>query len=346
MNTISKRILRELLSLVLFLAGFSSCQYSDILKYQVLLYGYLYDLAGEGLPYRLLVWGLDWSDSLPVIRYENDTLIGRGDYISPEMKYPKITGKLYDELCTIEYLDIYNNGAVSFMEDENEYTAQKKRQLDLYYMGHVALSNRYDSHLIMAVSNRQGSGFYVRTVFLINLSGVDHDIVSLCKVSSMTHLEGYEDRYESTLVLKRNLFDNLSSREIMEIMSRIEGKLDTKPICAIDSDGKLVDWICNQYIGPFHSPNRIMTTRSDSIWQATEKIIHQSNYKGNIMISFEVDALGKTKNHEIMRGSFSSLDSTALVAAKELEYIPCEPAEDECATIVMWGENPKIYFEE
>lgn len=341
-----KKISR-LLFLIIIGHMLSSCEMVEIMREnEALLFG---ELSGSSCMVELSdTDGFQIDDELfssnVVPSFSFTRLRDKSCMDDPLSEYPLITGKAYDILCSMSGIDVYLVRQNEFCRIEKGEIESKQSYLQLYYLGRTVLSDKFESHLILATSRFHDDNFYIKRLFLIN-TDKDRFIKSYSGVNSLTHLAGGEDSFSTTeLIWSRPGFWKIirAKKLINDYHQRRE---NNRIVYGFDARGSLNAWITNPgrrriakessvkgvlwywQLGKFVPRQRvddkpIMSPESEALIASFKFPMDKdgSVTPGVVLVSYRIDTTGNTFNHEIVKGLSTAYDSSALKAAKQICY--------------------------
>jgi hypothetical protein len=158
--------------------------------------------------------------------YFNDNLLVNRKILL-QTQGEKIIGTLFDVLCNLDIINRWNSYKDSdinpYSYKREEFVEKMKKELDLFYLGKLKLSNNFNSYLIVVSTGITNNYNVIKTVFLINET--NNKIVSITRMSQYTLFDG--DGYHIyTEMSKKGIFmqkgEQFSSDVILPKEMRLE----------------------------------------------------------------------------------------------------------------------------
>ncbi|MFA7051285.1 MAG: hypothetical protein WC189_04275 [Bacilli bacterium] len=171
--------------------------------------------------------GFFFADSRIIL---DSILIEKETLLQPEQNQ-KITGKAFDFFCD---LDLINRWSVYKEEDINPYSnkvdefiAQRKKELSLFCLGEVRISENFQSFLVLSIDGVDNEYNLVRNLFLVNVE--NNMCKSLTRVASYTCFDG-----ECNYIFTERTADNYFTQKEVEISTNVivkeQSKKETPPL--------------------------------------------------------------------------------------------------------------------
>jgi hypothetical protein len=119
----------------------------------------------------------------------------------------KITGELFDVLCSLDMINqwnIYKQSDINpYSTKHEEFVEKRKHELELFYLGKLKLSKNFNSFLILVSTGKNDDYNVIKTVLLVNVAG--NKVASITRTSNYTCFDG-ECNYIYTELSEKGVF--------------------------------------------------------------------------------------------------------------------------------------------
>lgn len=157
-------------------------------------------------------------------------LLDKEELLQPKQKQ-EITGKAFDFLCNLDLINrwsIYKEKDINpYSNKVDEFITQRKKELSLFCLGEVKISENFQSFLILSIDGVDNEYNLVRNLFLVNVK--NNMCKSLTRVASYTCFDG-ECNYIFTEKLEENLFTQKEIEVSTNVNADEQYKKETPPL--------------------------------------------------------------------------------------------------------------------